>query len=190
VKQKDGCPSIQSIIADPIPKLATHFSLKALAYKGYNAFDSYSHIDLNFIMMAYTVQLTRGSKKSKREKLLQTLKTSDTMSNPGKLTQDEYNKLKSRTPTQEGTHRELERQVTSEPDGPVSSAAITPTDTAEGAAGGTTRGTVIKICLNCMHARVILWFDIFLIFFNFFLTSLLLCCHYHNLNRKKNQTGL
>ena len=37
-KQLDGISSIANTITDPLPKSATRFSLKALAYKGDNVF--------------------------------------------------------------------------------------------------------------------------------------------------------
>ena len=42
-KQLQGVPTISSIITEPVPKSATHFSLKALAYKSDTAvFEGYS----------------------------------------------------------------------------------------------------------------------------------------------------
>ena len=48
-----GIPTISGIISEPVPKSATHFSLKAIAYKGEHSFVSLSAMDIKFIMMGY-----------------------------------------------------------------------------------------------------------------------------------------
>ena len=83
------------MIKDQFPKAATHFSLKALAYKGDNVFEPYSHIELNFIMMAYNIPTSNDNKKKKSRTLAEVLRASgEEMPSPEKLTQEMYEMVK------------------------------------------------------------------------------------------------
>ena len=76
MKKPDGIVSVRSIIADPLPKSATHFSLKAMSYKGGHVFECYSHMDLNFIMLGYGVPVNNENKKQKSKTLVDVIKAS------------------------------------------------------------------------------------------------------------------
>ena len=87
--------TIASIITDPSPKAATHYSLKAQACKGDHVFECYSHIELNFIMMGYNVPPSNGNKKKKSKTLADTLRASgEEMPSPNKLSQETYDTIK------------------------------------------------------------------------------------------------
>ena len=94
-KKSDGRVTTASMIKDQFPKAATHFSLKALAYKGDNVFEPYSHIELNFIMMAYNIPTSNDNKKKKSRTLAEVLRASgEEMPSPEKLTQEMYEMVK------------------------------------------------------------------------------------------------
>lgn len=91
-----GIPTISGIISEPVPKSATHFSLKAIAYKGEHSFVSLSAMDIKFIMMGYDLDIS-GNKKQLSEKLVTKLKSSEAMPKPGELTQELYDNMRRKT---------------------------------------------------------------------------------------------
>lgn len=93
-KQSQGIPTISSIITEPHPKSATHFSLKALAYKSDTVFECYSHMDIDFIMMGYNLPPSHDNKKRKSKILVETLKVTDIMPCPEQLCQQHYSNMK------------------------------------------------------------------------------------------------
>ena len=97
-KPPAGMPSIQNIIEDPQPKLTTHFSLKALAHKGTDTFLTFSHTELDFLMMGYNIPITRDSKQVKSTKLTEILKSLDAIPNPENLCKENFDKMKSPAP--------------------------------------------------------------------------------------------
>ena len=69
-KQSQGLPTISSIITEPVPKSSTHFSLKALAYKSDTAvFEGCYHVDIDFIMIGYTLPPSHDNIKEKVKNL-------------------------------------------------------------------------------------------------------------------------
>ena len=75
MKKPDGIVSVTNIITDPLPKSATHFSLKAMSCKGDNVFECYSPMDLNFIMLGYDAPPSNENKKKKSKTLVDIIKT-------------------------------------------------------------------------------------------------------------------
>jgi len=90
----NGPPTIDSIVGDPTPKHSSHYSLKALAYKGESVFTSYSHSELKFIMSGYGLTYSRANKTKQSEKLATILKMSPVMPNPEKLTKENFDLIK------------------------------------------------------------------------------------------------
>lgn len=94
-KKVEGMPTVMSIISESLPKSASHFGLKALAFKGDdNVFERLPAIDIKFIMMGYGIPPSRENKKMLSKKLVAVLKLSGAMPEPTKLTQEMYNQLK------------------------------------------------------------------------------------------------
>lgn len=94
-KRIEGMPTVSSIIAEALPKTASHFSLKAFAFKGDDEiFVIMSAIDIKFVMMGYSLQPTRENKKTMSKKLVEALKLSEVMPEPAKLSQQAYDSLK------------------------------------------------------------------------------------------------
>ena len=119
-KQSQGVPTISSIIIEPVPKSATHFSLKALAYKSDTAvFEGYSHVGIDFIMMGYNLPPSHDNKKRKSKILVETLKVSEVMSCPEKLSQEQYDNMK--TMARRTTTAVNANQTTQEPEHPTTS---------------------------------------------------------------------
>ena len=87
-KKVEGVPTITDVISEPLPKPASHFALKALAFKGDHIFETLPALQIKFLMMGYGLQATRGNtKKILSEKLVAALKINNDMPEPTKLTQ-------------------------------------------------------------------------------------------------------
>ena len=118
-KQSQGVPTISSIITEPVPKSATHFSLKALAYKSDTAvFEGYSHVDIDFIMMGYNLPRSHDNKKRKSRILVETLKVSEVMPCPERLSQEQYDNMKTMARRTTAVNA---NQTTQEPEHPSTS---------------------------------------------------------------------